>query len=1131
MTCETDRARFLGRGRSLRDPQALTQDGALSGTTGAVLDPIFALRARVRLGPGQSATVAFTTLVTDRAERAFALADRYHNPNTAQRALDLAWTSTQVELRELGVAPAAASVFQELAGHLFFTHADLRAPMAEIRANTGAQPVLWSQGISGDWPILLARIRDADGIPTIQQLFAAHHYWRRRGMMVDLVVLNEQPSGYLQELHERITAAMFASSDSAVVEQPGGVFIRRRDQMSDADLRMLRATARVVLECDGRSLTHIAEAWRGIADTEEEEPVAPVRPRPSGRRLEAQEVVRRIRAWVPRHSGSAPRQSSATGEHVAQRAHDRRAPALLLDNGYGGLTAKNDYEIRVQGDAGPPAPWANVIANARGGFIVTERGAGCTWAGNAQFYRLTPWHNDPVGDPPSDVLYLRDEETAELWSATPGPVPCPEPFTIRHAAGSSMFAHRHAGIETELTVGMAGDDAVKVSLLRVINRDTRPRRIALTSYVEWTLGPLREHSQHQVVTSFDETLQAHLAHNNFNASFAGMRAFAAISEPLSSHTADRREFIGRNGSLRSPAALLDAAPLSGAVSAVDPCAALQCLLSLAPGETREVAFVFGAAESDAEARRMIETYRDVGRAAAALSESVAGWTRRLSVVSVRTPEPSFDAMINRWSLYQALSCRMWGRAGVYQSSGAYGFRDQLQDVMAFVYAEPGIAREHIIRAAGRQFVEGDVQHWWHPPDGRGVRTRFSDDLAWLPFVVEHYVRVTGDRTVLDEQAGFITMRDLRPDEHEMYDLPQASEARASVYEHCLMALRKACTAGPRGLPLIGIGDWNDGMNRVGVEGRGESVWLGWFLTATLRAFATIAADRGDGDAATELRAIADRYAAAVEEHGWDGEWYRRAYFDDGTPLGSSQNDECRIDSIAQSWSVISGAGNPERQRRAMQSLETHLVREDEGMIVLLTPPFDKSHMDPGYIKGYLPGVRENGAQYTHAALWAVQATALMGDGDRAFTLYQMINPLTRAGDAAAAAKYKVEPYVIAADVYTANGQHGRGGWTWYTGSASWMYRVGLETILGFSKRGDALRIEPRVPAHWKEYAIDYRYGASVYSIKVQIGGAAGRATVVTLDGRELSDGDIPLLDDGRGHEVVVLARRPDRGET
>jgi cyclic beta-1,2-glucan synthetase len=1133
-SCETDRARFVGRGRATRDPVALDHDGALSGTTGAVLDPIFAIRARIRLNPGQSASVTFTTLVADSAERAFALADRYNDPSAAQRALDLAWASAQVELRELGVTPAAAAVFQELAGHLFYSDPAVRVPEPERRENRGEQPLLWSQSISGDWPIMLATISHADGLPTIKELFSAHHYLRRRGMTVDLVILNDHPSGYLQELQERLQAAMFASSDSDVIEQPGGVFIRRRDQLSADALAMLRATARGVIECDGRSLSVVAESWNETQEIEAEQHAPTVRSRASGQRPEYAPVdVRRVRGLASERTTAADsRRGLAAGDGKDAAPGTPQAPRVL-DNGTGGLVDGGDYEISVRADELPPAPWANVIANPVAGFIVTERGAGCTWVGNAQFYRLTPWHNDPVTDPPSDVLYLRDDDTGELWSPTPAPLRTGAPYTVRHSAGRSTFVHSRGRIQSRLVLGMAGDDSLRLSLLRLTNHDTRPRRIAVTSYVEWALGPLREHTQHQVVTTFDQPSEALFALNTFNPAFAHMRTFAALSEPLASFTGDRREFLGRNGSLSDPVALRDGAPLSGMTFAgTDPCGALQCMLVIEPGETRELVALLGAADSDDAARALVARYRDVGRASAALEESRAAWTRRLTTITVRTPEPSFDVMINRWSLYQALSCRMWGRAGVYQSSGAFGFRDQLQDTMAFVYAEPELARAHIVRAAGRQFVEGDVQHWWHPPDGRGVRTKFSDDLAWLPFVVEHYVRVTGDFSVLDETAPFITMPPLRADQHEVYDLPQPSDRSASVYDHCLLALRHACTTGAHGLPLIGIGDWNDGMNRVGVDGRGESVWLAWFLVATLRSFASVVEQRegSDAEAARELRATADGYAAAAEEHGWDGEWYRRAYFDDGTPLGSATNEECQIDSIAQSWSVISGAGDPERRLTAMRSFNARLVREDARLIALLTPPFDKTMKDPGYIKGYLPGVRENGAQYTHAALWSVYATALLGDGDRAFELFQMLNPLTHTRNAAEVAAYKVEPYVVAADVYTADGQLGRGGWTWYTGSASWMYRVGLESILGFSKRGNTLCISPCVPRKWGEYTIEYRFGTSLYFILVQCGdGPAARGARVTVDGRAAPNGEVGLVDDGARHEVIVYASHAPTG--
>jgi cyclic beta-1,2-glucan synthetase len=1132
VSCETDRARFIGRGRSTANPAALEQEGPLSGTTGAVLDPVFALRVRIELAPGASASVAFTTLVAPSAERAFELADRYHDSHNAQRALDLAWTGTQIELRELNITPADAAVFQDIAGRLFYGESSMRAPEDELLRNRGAQQRLWSIGVSGDWPILIATIDSADGLPTLRQLFAAHRYWRRRGMMVDLVILNAHAASYMQELHAKIMAAMFGSSDSGAIDQPGGVFIRRLDLLDPADLLMLRATARVHVTCDGRSLGRILKAKASSAGLETDEsesatlePRAPVRSTPP-----SSSVVRRLQrgaAHLVSATTSSPR--AARNEPVT-RTPDAAPPTphsdLAFDNGIGGLAADGDYQVYVDGyDRLPPAPWANVVANENGGFITTERGTGFSWAGNSYFYRLTPWHNDPVSDPSSDAIYLRDEESSELWSATPAPVDHLASFTVRHGAGRSSFEHEYSGIEARLDLGVPPAEAVKLSLLRVTNRSDRPRRISVTPYVEWTLGVLREHTQHQVHTAYDPERNAIFAWNNFDESFTDWVAFLTMSEQPGSHTANRREFLGRNGSTRDPAAM-HAPALGNRVGAgIDPCGALRCELSLEPGETREVAIALGAARGQEEANRLADEYRDISRARAAMGHTVDDWTGRLSTVRVRTPDPAFDAMVNRWALYQALSCRMWARSALYQSSGAYGFRDQLQDVLAFLYAEPAIARQHILRSAARQFLEGDVQHWWHPHSGRGVRTRFSDDLAWLPFVVDRYVRVTGDATVLDESVTFLEMRSLEPGEQEVYDLPRVTEERATVYEHCMRALRKACTSGPHDLPLMGCGDWNDGMNRVGIGGRGESVWLGWFLITTSRAFAEHAEARGDAAAAAELRAHADGYVTALERDGWDGEWYRRAYFDDGTPLGSSTSEECRIDSIAQSWSIISAAGDPARRSRALHSLEEHLVREDARLIMLLTPPFDHSTHDPGYIKGYVPGVRENGAQYTHAALWAVLATALQGNGDRAFELFQMLNPLTHARSEEGLNTYKVEPYAVAADVYTAAGHLGRGGWTWYTGSAAWTYRVALESILGFDKRGATLRIEPRVPSDWPDFTIDYRYGSSTYTITVhQPGRVRADSALVQLDGSEVEGGVIQLEADGGRHEVHIHPR-------
>lgn len=1131
VTCETDRARFIGRGRTVRSPVAVMRDGPLSGTTGAVLDPVFALRTRLRLAAGESASAAFTTLVATSRERAFELADRYHDSHTAQRALDLAWTSQQVELRELGLSPADAAVFQELAACLLYPRPELRAPQAELQRNRGSQPLLWAAGISGDWPIVLAAIDSTGGLPTLRQIYAAHHLWRRRGMTVDLVILNTQPASYLQELTDRIMEALFASQDTGL-DRPGGVFIRSIDAIDEDTLLMLRATARLTLQCDGRSISYLAEL---LTENEEAASDEDASRDAEPRRLERQHHnvahgFRPVRAYQPAESlTDTGQQAAPTGRVLAAAtaspAHALETPALLFDNGFGGFNAAGEYEIRVEADVGPPAPWVNVVANERGGFIVSERGAAFTWAGSSYFFRLTPWHNDPVSDPVSDVLYLHDKVSGETWSATPAPLGQDARYTVRHGAGASTFECERHRIATRLTLAMAEDEPVRLSVLRVTNHDEVPRRIGVTAYVEWTLGVLREHTQHQLRTEYDAELGAILASNSFDPQFEHHVAFCALSEPITGHTADRREFLGRNGSVHDPAGLR-AASLAGSTGVGgDPCAALQCILELAPGETRELIVILGAAESEARARRVLRRYRDAGAATAAAARSIEQWQQRLSVITVRTPEPAFDALLNHWALYQTLACRIWARSALYQSSGAYGFRDQLQDALAVVYAEPAIAREHILRATARQFLEGDVQHWWHPHSGRGVRTRFSDDLVWLPYVVDQYLDRTGDVALLDESVPFLAMRELEPHEHEVYDLPLVTDEQASVYEHCLRALRRACTSGAHGLPLIGTGDWNDGMNRVGVDGRGESVWLAWFLIATLRSFAARAAARDDHEVAADLLARADAYAAAAEAHGWDGDWYRRAFFDDGAALGSASSNECRIDSIAQSWSVISGAGMPERQGRALRALEQHLVDNDARLMLLLTPPFDETPRDPGYIKGYLPGVRENGAQYTHAAVWAVLAVALLGERERAFELYQMLNPLLHSRTAAEVETYKVEPYVVAADVYTADGQLGRGGWTWYTGAAGWMYRVGLEAILGFKLRGDTLLIEPCVPSDWPEYTIDYRFHATTYEISVQAPGRMSPTNMeVLLDGQCIDGPAIPLVDDGVRHVVLVRPR-------
>jgi len=1129
-TCETDRSRFIGRGRSVRDPSAMQTVGALSGSTGAVLDPIFALRTRVRVAPGQSVSVAFTTLVATTRESAFELAGRYHDSPAAQRALDFAWTATQIGLAELGITPTNAAVFQDIAAQLLYGGASLAPPIDERRRNRGSQPRLWSYALSGDLPILLAQIDSVDGLPTLRELFAAHRFWRRRGLKVDLVVINAHSYDYLQELREGIGEAMVTAEDAMLIDQPGGVFVRRRDTFQAEDFLMLSATARVHVVCDGRPLARLlASAEERVWDSAQgtgSVDGAPIQDRnmiaaaPAEERSSALTAIASVlRPLVAPLISRALRTRPADAERVAARL------PLQFDNGIGGLDADGDYRVRVEDGRLPPAPWSNVIANPLGGFLVTERGAGCTWAENAYFYRLTPWRNDPVSDPISDIIYLRDNDSGELWSPTPAPISGEGSYSVRHGAGSSTFEHQHEGIHTELLLGMPEDAAVKLSVLRIANTSDRVHRLTVTAFAEWTLGARREETQHYVRTRFVGEKQAIFAQNHFDPQFTDWTAFLAASEPVTSYSGDRLSFLGIDGNAANPMALRQDSLDGRTGVGLDPCAALQMRITLAPGETRYISVMLGAASTEAEARRILDRLRTSEQAKLAIKRSCDAWVTRLSAITVRTPDAAFDAMMNKWTLYQALSCRMWARMGLYQSSGAYGFRDQLQDVMAFVYTEPAIARAHILRAAARQFVEGDVQHWWHPHSGRGVRTRFSDDLAWLPYVVDQYVRVTGDKSVLDEYVPFISMRALAPLEHELYDLPTVTEEHGTIYEHCRRAIRRACTSGEHGLPLIGTGDWNDGMSRVGADGRGESVWLGWFLIKTLRAFVAHAESRNDTGETDFMRRTADAYAVAIESNAWDGQWYRRAYYDDGTPLGSASSGECKIDSLAQSWSVISGAGGAARQQLAMKAFNTQLVDEHTRLIMLLTPPFDRGDHDPGYIKGYLPGVRENGAQYTHAALWGVLATTIHGDGDRAFDLFQMLNPLTHSATAADVERYKVEPYVVAADVYTSQSQLGRGGWTWYTGSASWMYRVGIENLLGFTKVGDTLRLTPCVPTAWPKYEMTYRFGRATYEIVVTDPGAVqkGGARVV-VDGVEMTDQIIRLVDDDRVHTVVIQPR-------
>jgi cyclic beta-1,2-glucan synthetase len=1085
---ETDRGRFLGRGRSIRNPSAIEDRRPLSNTVGTVLDPIFSIRRRVRIAPGTTARVHLATVVADARESAMALAEKYRDPETFDRVSSLAWTQAQVQLRHLGISGDEAHLFQRLATRILYSDPTLRANAETIRRNRRGASALWGHGISGDRPIVLVRIDQLEDQGIVRQLLRAHEYWRSKGLGVDLVIINEQATSYASELGSALESLVRAGTRVPVAgaESPAGeVFVLRGDLLSGEDRDALAAAARVILLSRHGTL--------------------------------AEQVMRLLRR--------APATPAPRAMPARPPAQEIAPPRLRLEffNGLGGFSEDGAEYVTILGERQwTPAPWINVLANSNFGCLVSESGAGYAWSSDSRQNQLTPWSNDPVGDSPGEALFVRDEQTGEIWCPTPLPIRDEAAYLVRHGQGYSRFEHEHREIGTNLLVFVPREDPVKISRLRLENRSGQSRTLTLTAYAEWVLGPQRSIGAPFIVTERDPT-GALFATNSWNETYAGRVAFADAGSGVTGWTADRTEFLGRNGGLEAPAGLAPGVALSQSVGArLDPCAVLQVRLSLEPGERAEIRFLLGQGADAEEARRLVTRYRSADLDAA-IAEVRREWEDTLSALQVRTPDRSMDLMLNRWLLYQAIACRYRARAAFYQAGGAWGFRDQLQDAMSFTVARRELARAHLLRAAARQFEEGDVQHWWHAPDGKGVRTRISDDLLWLPYAAFHYVQVTGDDGIFDESAPFLTAPLLAPGEIDRYFEPKVSSQSASLFEHCARALDRSLAVGRHGLPLMGTGDWNDGMNRVGIGGQGESVWLGWFLHTNLIEFAALAERRGEGERARAWRDHAAALRMALDRKGWDGDWYRRAFFDDGTPLGSASNDECRIDSIAQSWAVISGAADPERGRRALAAVDEHLIRRGDGLVLLFTPPFDRTTLEPGYIKGYAPGVRENGGQYTHAAVWAMIAFAALGDGDKAGELFGILNPINHASTRSGLYRYKVEPYVMAGDVYSERPHAGRGGWTWYTGAAGWMYRAGVEWILGFRLRGAVLHVDPCIPRSWPRYEIVFRYHSARYRLSVENPrGAMRGVTSISLDGGPVTGREIPLADDAREHLIAVV---------
>ncbi|MFA6290446.1 MAG: glucoamylase family protein, partial [Victivallales bacterium] len=1084
---ETDRNRFVGRTRNPSNPAAMDAVGQLSNTAGMVLDPIAAIRRRVVVPAGASVMVDLIMGVSSTRDHALLLVDKYRDYRLAERVFDIAWTHCQVLLQHLRATEADAQLFGRLASSVIYANARHRASTGIISHNFKNQSSLWRYGISGDLPIMLIHITDSSGIELVRQAVRCYAYYRNKGLRIDLVIWVDTLAGYRQPLRDEINGMISSDSEAQMLDQHGGIFIRTTDQIPEEDRSLLQAAARVYMTDRAGTFT--------------------------------EQVARKSRS-EPKMSRFVPKRTAPSGEEDIPITRTD----LIFFNGYAGFTQDGrEYVIILAPGVVTPAPWVNVLSNSGFGSVIGETGSVYTWLENARQFRITPWYNDPVGGTSGEAFYLRDEQTGAFWSPTPGQARGTTTYVCRHGLGYSAFEHRQNNIFSETMVYVPVDAPVKVTIIKIRNLSDRERRVSATAFAECASGELQGRSSMHIVSRIDPQTNAIFLTNSFNIEFSNVVVFAQTSESERTYTCDRKEFIGRNGSLESPAAMFRHGLSNRVGPAIDPCVAIQTCVTIPPGQERHVVFLLGGAQSREEARSIMQKHNYRTGAWQALEKVWDSWKHCLGAINVDTPDTALNLLVNNWLLYEVIACRMWGRSGFYQSGGAFGFRDQLQDCMSLVHCRADMMRSHILLCSSRQFSEGDVQHWWHPPSGRGIRTHFSDDYLWLPYAVCHYVHSTGDTGVLDEKTPFLSGRPVHENEESYYDLPYSGDRQASVYDHCVRAIELAMSRiGEHGLPLMGCGDWNDGMNRVGVKGKGESVWLAFFLIDVLQQFAKIAERRDDLKFTDKCREMKTRLTENVEMNAWDGQWYKRAYFDDGKPLGSHLNSECRIDSIPQSWAVLSGAAELERSKQSMDEVEKYLIRPELGLVQLFDPPFDKSDLSPGYIKGYIPGVRENGGQYTHAAVWVGMAFAKLHDVKRAWAVAGMINPVNHGRTREQIEKYKVEPYVVSADVYTARQHEGRGGWTWYTGSAGWMYRFFVESLLGLKLEVDRLSFEPVLPPDWKECTIHYRYRETVYHVKIRIcGPETWIVNRILLDNNEQADLQVHMVDDRQDHNVEV----------
>ena len=1070
VSVETDRKQFLGRGGSVSNPLAMRATGALSGTTGNVLDPVLSLRAVARVLPESTTQLVFTLGSHTNKQGAIALTQLVDR--------DVAELTDNSRARDVGLSEYA----DNLAAAMLYRHPALRANQAILKNSQGNVRALLKQLGASTGALLLVLLEADKNEAVAQKVIAIANQIRRKGIALNCLF------------------CVSNANNAAQLKLTGqGDFVVIDNTFTAQQLDLILAHADAVIE----------GALPTILALEKSSSLKPI------------DALQTNQQATPLSLFNEP---------------------LQCFNGLGGFsTDGKEYVIRVKGDlprhqALPPLPWTNVIANEQFGFLVSETGASCTWSRNSREHRLTPWFNDPVLDPHGEAFYLRDNDSSAIWSPTPGPISQAVDYEISHGFGYTRFVHQSQGIAQQVVMFVPRHDPIKVVKIMLKNTTQQSRKLSAFNYQRLVLGEHIVNDARHVATDFDMSHQTLLARNDKAGVFADGVAFASFmctdKNALQAHfyTTNRHAFLGDYGSTACPAALGRAQLDNQSGAGFSPCFAQQLDITLAPMQTIEIVFLLGETTRQTDAIKLVEKYQSIDAINTAFDQVRAFWTDMTSAVEVKTPSPAIDLMLNGWLVYQNLCCRIWGRSAFYQSGGAFGFRDQLQDSSAMIYANPALTRQQICLHAAHQYQEGDVLHWWHPePLEKGMRTRFADDLLWLPYITAFYISSTNDKSVLQEIHPFLTGALLEDGEDEVMQTPSVSNTAADVYEHCCLALDRSLITGAHGLPLMGTGDWNDGMNRVGRLGKGESVWMGFFLYRILTDFLPFCIERQDSLRVARYQAALTQLHSALNADGWDGEWYRRAYYDSGAMLGSKDGDECQIDALAQAWSVISGVASDARASQALNAVERRLISDDDKLIRLLTPAFVNTPHDPGYIKGYVAGVRENGGQYTHAACWVIKAMAEAGRADRALQLLENLSPVSHAQTPEQVARYQVEPYVIAADVYGEEPHVGRGGWTWYTGSAGWMYRVAIESVLGLRLLGDKIAFTPTLAAGWTGFSLRYRLPDKktqyVFEVKTQ---TSTNLPSAEFDGTALAWNSgtlhLPILNDAKTHQVTIWVK-------